>query len=434
MGDHPPIRRPAASPATNAAARGRHCNLQESLRSSDGDNRPDRRPPLAHLVIYVTSPDPVTPEDQMRMLRLAVVGSLLSAPAIAAAETNSSSMEATYAAPVQGWMVAERPGGVQTVRQVLPADRGTDVIAAAGDPLIIYVNKNGVTLSPGDNDSRTNRSTLVDQTTAIPAYTIGATQWNQIMTCFRGMYEPFNVTVTDVDPGNVPHMESIVTTLSSTIGMDPNVGGVSPYTIGCTAIPNSIVFTFGQAFNNDPETICEVMAQETAHSIGLDHEMLASDPLTYLQYNGLQSFKDQTVSCGEFQNRQCGLQGECGATQNSYQVLMTRVGPGGGPNGLPTVAITSRRSRSRRRPTSPRAPTTSARSCTTTAARTPRRRSPSPCSRVRRIPIRTPAATATATATATTTIPARRSSPAAARRPVARAVAPWRSSGSPWLA
>jgi MYXO-CTERM domain-containing protein len=292
-------------------------------------------------VIYVTSPDPLTPEDQMRMLRLAVVGSLLSVPAIAAAENNSSSMEETYAAPVQGWMVAERPGGVQTVRQVLPADRGTNAIAAAGDPLIIYVNKNGVTLSPGDNDSRTNRSTLVDQTTAIPAYSIGATQWTQIMSCFRKMYEPFNVTVTDVDPGNVPHMESIVTTLSSTIGMDPNVGGVSPYTIGCTAIPNSIVFTFGQAFNNDPETICEVMAQETAHSIGLDHEMLASDPLTYLQYNGLQSFKDQTVSCGEFQNRACGLQGECGATQNSYQVLMTRVGPGGGPNGLPTVAITS---------------------------------------------------------------------------------------------
>jgi len=274
----------------------------------------------------------------MRMLRLVVVGSLLSAPAVTAAETNSSPIDG-YEAPVQGWMVGERADGRQTLRQVLPASAGTDQLAA-GTPLIIYVNKNGVTLTPGDNDSRSNRSTLVQQTTAIPAYTTTDAAWSSIMSCFRKMYEPFNVTVTDVDPGNVEHMESIVTTLSSTIGLDPNIGGVSPYTIGCTAIPNSIVFTFAKAFNDDPETICEVMAQETAHSVGLDHEMLASDPMTYLSYNGLQAFRDQAVSCGEFQNRACGLQGECGSTQNSYQVMMTRVGPGGS-SGIPEIAITS---------------------------------------------------------------------------------------------
>jgi len=277
----------------------------------------------------------------MRLIRVAAVGSLLSLPAIATAETNSSPLE-PYSAPVQGWMSAQRADGLQTVRQVLPASHGTDVLAAA-TPLIIYVNRTGVTLTPGDNDSRNNRSTLVDQTTAIPAYQTSDAAWAEIMSCFRKIYEPFAVTVTDSDPGNVPHMESIVTTLSSTIGLDPNVGGVSPYTIGCTPISNSIVFTFGKAFGDDPETICEVMAQETAHSVGLDHEMLASDPMTYLQYNGLQAFRDETVSCGEFQNRNCGLQGECGASQNSYQLLLERIGPGGGttPNAAPTISISS---------------------------------------------------------------------------------------------
>lgn len=276
----------------------------------------------------------------MRPVQLAAA-LLLLAPAAALAEDNSSTIE-EYTAPVQGWMEAQRPDGLTTVRQVLPST-GVN-IAAAGAPLILYINHNGVTLSPGDNDSRTNKSTLVTQTTAVPAWTTSAATWTSIMNCTRAMWAPFNVTVTDVDPGNVPHMESVVTTLSSTIGMDPNVGGVSPYTIGCDVIPNSVVFTFAQAFNGDPETICEVMGQEMAHSIGHDHEMLASDPLTYLEYNGLQAFRDQTVSCGEYSNRACGLQGECGATQNSYTMMMTRVGAaggGGGTNPAPVVAITS---------------------------------------------------------------------------------------------
>ncbi len=275
----------------------------------------------------------------MRPLRLAAA-LLLLAPATAIAEDNTSTIEA-YVAPVQGWMEAMRPDGLSSIRQVLPSTGVTEV--PGGAPLILYINKNGVTLSPGDNDARTNRSTLVTQTSAVPAWTTTAAAWSQIMSCTRTMWAPFNVTVTDVDPGNVPHMESIVTTTSSTIGMDPNVGGVSPYTIGCDLIPNSIVFTFAQAFNGDPETICEVMGQEMAHSIGHDHQMLASDPMTYLQYTGLQSFKDQTVSCGEYQNRACGLQGECGATQNSVQMMLTRVGAAGTgtPDGLPTVAISA---------------------------------------------------------------------------------------------
>lgn len=275
----------------------------------------------------------------MRTLRLAAAA-LLSLPASSAlAETRTTSPIEEYVPPVAGWMTAERPNGVQTVRQVLEP---VGPPRAVGETLILYINKNGTTLTPGTNDSRTNRSTLVNQTRAIPAWNVSATAWQQIMDCTRTMWAPFNVLVTDVDPGNVPHMESIVTTVPGTIGMDPNVGGVSPYLIGCGAIDNSIVFTFADAFGGDPETICEVMGQEMAHSIGLDHEMLASDPMTYLQYNGLQSFKDQAVSCGEYQNRACGLQGECGASQNSYQMLMQRVGPAGGGGGaIPEIAITS---------------------------------------------------------------------------------------------
>jgi hypothetical protein len=82
------------------------------------------------------------------------------------------------------------------------------------------------------------------------------------------------------------------------------------------------------------------MAQEVAHSYGLDHEMLASDPMTYLQYNGNRSFKDQTVSCGEYQDRPCGIGGStCRPSQNSVQLLYERVGKA--DLVPPTLAITA---------------------------------------------------------------------------------------------
>jgi uncharacterized protein (TIGR03382 family) len=156
----------------------------------------------------------------------------------------------------------------------------------------------------------------------------------------QDMFSRWDVTVTDVNPGNVPHMEAVFGGSPGNIGMQQGVGGVSPFTEDCAVIENSIVFTFTNVFPDDPQTVCEVMAQEVAHSYGLDHEMLASDPMTYLQYNGNRSFKDQTVSCGEYQNRACGIGGSvCRQNQNSVQLLTQRLGLA--DLVAPTLAITS---------------------------------------------------------------------------------------------
>jgi uncharacterized protein (TIGR03382 family) len=211
------------------------------------------------------------------------------------------------------------------VRQMLPPANPS--IAAVAQSRIIYMNKGGVTLTPGNNDSRTNRSTLVSSTRAVPAWNASATTWNGVMTCFRDMFSRWDVQVVDVDPGNVPHIEAVFTSSPSSIGMSSGVGGVSPFTQDCSVIENSIVFTFTGSFGTNAQTICEVMAQEVAHSYGLDHEMLASDPMTYLSYSGKRTFKDQTVSCGEYQNRACGIGGSvCRPNQNSVQLLNTRLG------------------------------------------------------------------------------------------------------------
>jgi hypothetical protein len=221
------------------------------------------------------------------------------------------------------------PSGRVMARQVIPGSQlpGTDSVALVAQSKVVFLNKGGVTLAPGDNDARTNKSTIVTQTTSIPAWNVTATNWQATVTCMKELFAPFDVTITDVDPGNVPHMEAVFGGSPTQLGMDANVAGVSPFTLDCSIIENSVVFTFTGAFQMTPREACEVMAQEVAHSYGLDHQLLASDPMTYLDYTGNRAFKDQTVQCGEYSARQCGINGSvCRQNQNSVSLLKERLG------------------------------------------------------------------------------------------------------------
>ena len=210
-------------------------------------------------------------------------------------------------------------------RKLIPA-RGAPPDTMAQSK-VIYLNHNGVTLTPGDDDSTTNHSSIIGGTSTVPAWSTSATTWNAVVACMQDEFSRFDLTVTDHDPGATPHIMAVFGGSPQDIGMGQGVGGVSPFTDDCGIIENSIVFTFTDVFPDDAQLICEVMSQEVAHSYGLDHEMLASDPMTYLQYNGHKTFQDQTASCGEYQNRPCGIGGStCRANQNSVQLLYARVG------------------------------------------------------------------------------------------------------------
>jgi len=145
--------------------------------------------------------------------------------------------------------------------------------------------------------------------------------------CIADLYSPFDVAVTDRDPGDTPHIEVLFGGSPEDVGLPDNVAGVSPFTTDCAIIESSIVFTFTDVLPEDPRTICEVTAQEIAHSYGLDHEMLASDPMTYLDYTGDRRFRDRMASCGEYADRNCGVNGMmCRQRQNSVALLKERLG------------------------------------------------------------------------------------------------------------
>lgn len=192
----------------------------------------------------------------------------------------------------------------------------------ADGPYLLYLNRGGGTYTPGRNDSRSNQSTVVDQEVTIPSWPVSESGWRQVMDCVRAIWRPYNVVITDEDPGDVPHLENVVGGRPRLLGLGPNVGGVSPFARNCGVIDNSVVFTFADLFGANYRAVCETAAHEFAHSFGLDHEYLCRDPMTYLSGCGAKSFQDEAAACGENAPRACA----CSDTQNSVQVLFDRVG------------------------------------------------------------------------------------------------------------
>lgn len=282
------------------------------------------------------------------MLRRLVIAALLLGPSIASGEDDSlaplppvRAISEDGSAPLYGFVGTPRTDGAVLARQVIPARDlsaegelvdidivGDEPPVAVAQSRTVFLNKNGVTLQPGDNNARTNRSTIVQQQTAFPAWNVSATNWNTVVTCMRELFAAWDIRIVDTDPGNVPHIEAIFGGAPTLVGMQSNVLGVSPFTTDCSIIENSIVFTFtAGTYQMTPREVCETMAQEVAHSYGLDHVLLASDPMTYLPYNGNRTFKDQLAPCGEDVARDCGINGSvCRANQNSVALLTDRLG------------------------------------------------------------------------------------------------------------
>ncbi|MBI2898453.1 MAG: Ig-like domain-containing protein [Deltaproteobacteria bacterium] len=230
----------------------------------------------------------------------------------------------------------ERPRGTY-IRVPAPERNQGGMMFGAGGRAVIFMNRDGGQYSGGGwtDDSTTNQSSILSWTANVPAYPYGDGSWNQLMACMRDLYAPFNVDVTDVDPGNASHLEVVVGGHPGDIGMSSGIGGVAP--MACEPIPNAIVYAFPETYGDDPQGICEAAGQESAHAYGLDHEYLCEDIMTYLYGCGAKTFQDQDVSCGEYSERACSCGG---ATQNSYQYLMGVLGPAEEQDSPPSVAIT----------------------------------------------------------------------------------------------
>jgi hypothetical protein len=235
---------------------------------------------------------------------------------------------ASMTARAEAVLVVHTDSELGLLQQVVPDDG-----AASGRAVsrTIYLNRTGITVRPGTSDARTNRSSLVAANATIPAWNRSEALWAETVTCLRDMYAPFDVTITETDPGDASHIEAVFGGSGPQLHL-PRAGGVSPMSTRCNVVENAIVFIFTEDLPETSKAICEVAAQEIAHSYGLDHELLASDPMTYLSYSGTRSFQDTLADCGETSARACGVPGyaSCRGQQNSVALLLERLGPARG--------------------------------------------------------------------------------------------------------
>ncbi|HUQ05106.1 MAG TPA: Ig-like domain-containing protein [Kofleriaceae bacterium] len=171
--------------------------------------------------------------------------------------------------------------------------------------------------------------------------------WDELMTCIRSVYSPYDVVITDVDPGQTPHHEAVVAGRGRDM-MLTGVGGIAPLDSGtCEPQNNVISFSFANQYSGGAglttaEQICWTVAQESAHAFGLDHALDCSDPLTYLYTLpnggscGIRYFRNKLIDCGENVARPC----VCGGNkQNSHAKLLAVHGMGTVPP-PPTVEVT----------------------------------------------------------------------------------------------
>ncbi len=227
---------------------------------------------------------------------------------------------------------------------------------------IIYLNRcsTGCALRPGQNDDAVQGVSAIATKTATVSeseYPWMPGEWDQIVQCVKQVYSPYNVVVTDQPPASA-YNEIIVAGSPADIGYSPGAGGVAVVSYDCTARQNAVAFAFASATdtfamednNSRVLGMCWVIAQETAHTYGLDHEFAwldngssaCNDPMTYLDNCGGQKFfRNRIASCGEFGPARpgCGPTNSCGSAQNSHARLLGILGPGTPITTPPMVSV-----------------------------------------------------------------------------------------------
>ncbi len=208
----------------------------------------------------------------------------------------------------------------------------------------IYLNNckpNGCQLSPGNNNAPMNQSSIPNAASTVSAFSGTDATWQQVVSCVKQAYADFDVQIVTERPASGNYHMAIVAGTPQQVGMQNGVLGVSPFS--CGYIPNAVSFTFANVIPSNVAELCWTVAQETAHSWGLDHKYDNRDPMTYLSGGpAIKSFQNEAGSCGEYSARQC----QCTyantgkAKMNSYELIMATFGSNTPDTTPPTVAIT----------------------------------------------------------------------------------------------
>ena len=213
----------------------------------------------------------------------------------------------------------------------------------------IYMNRcvGSCTVKVGSDSAVLDSSPFIDSPATLAEYAWKPGEWDAIVKCVQEVYSPFAVTVTDVRPTSGQYSGVMVAGSAGDMGKDASIGGFAAVAQDCSPFPHGLAFSFpalidafAQSTGSRVTAMCWIIAQETAHDLGLDHELTfaegnteggadksaCNDPMTYnTDCGGQKFFRDKDAVCGDTMGpRAC----RCGPTQNSHQKLLAVLGAG----------------------------------------------------------------------------------------------------------
>ena len=199
----------------------------------------------------------------------------------------------------------------------------------------LYLNDcmpSGCSVSPGTDNSITNRSSIPETAVVLDPYPHGSNHWQQLVKCVEETFAPFTIEVLTTNPGSVPHAEVMIGGSDTQLHPELSAGGVAPY-VSCNAQrENGLSFVFPTT-TSDLEYLCGAVVQEAMHVWGLDHELDAKDPMTYLELGSLKRFQNNDADCGEDLGapRRCRCGSSSGVPsnpnkQNSFRYMINTFG------------------------------------------------------------------------------------------------------------
>lgn len=219
------------------------------------------------------------------------------------------------------------------------AARTVTPVFAAGEPRVVYLNKNG-----GDYTGSTATNAATNQaltniipfgvTAHIPALDETTFDWATLRDCVAAHYAPFNVTIVETEPTSGTYVEAVIggtpEDLFPTTPPPEGLLGIASTPNVCVAQDTGIAFSLSEAHKGIPsagQELCSTVAHEVGHVLGLEHETLARDNMSYVPYFQAhpKSFIDMDSACGTIPGQEaacaCG-----GANTNSGRRLYQFIG------------------------------------------------------------------------------------------------------------
>jgi hypothetical protein len=200
-------------------------------------------------------------------------------------------------------------------------DMSTDT--CTGQTTMVYLARTGGSYTPGPNDSRANTSSLLSASHTFAAY--DSPSWAMAHDCIVQQLAPFEISVTESDPGTAPHLEIVLSPADgSEIGISAQQSAI--YASSCDPDRNAIAFVWPKAVSDDPTTTCKLVVQAVGMAGGLEFTTACHDAMSFdiiaPQCGG--GFVDMPLQCGAGQPAACRC--SPGTTQDSFQKMAKAFG------------------------------------------------------------------------------------------------------------